>query len=84
MKNDRNAYMTTPYHPPVALRWNRVACEAIYHTKTPPILAARALAMVHTAMYDAWASFNEGACVNIITVARPEEERDAAAPKDGF
>lgn len=39
------------------LIWNRLACDAIYYTKKPPTLAARSLAMVHTAMYDAWTAY---------------------------
>ncbi len=49
-----------PYAPPAALRWNQLACEALYYTKTPPTIAARALAIIHTAMYDAWSIFSEG------------------------
>jgi hypothetical protein len=45
------------YQPPLALRWNRLTCAAIYYTKTQPTIAARALAMVHTAMYDAWTAY---------------------------
>lgn len=49
-----------PYAPPAALRWNQLACDAIYYTKTPPTIAARALAIIHTAMYDAWSIFQDG------------------------
>jgi membrane-associated phospholipid phosphatase len=37
----------------VILTWNHVALNAIATAKTPPPAAARILAMVHTAMYDA-------------------------------
>ncbi len=70
--------MNTPYQPPLALQWNRLACDAIYYAKTPPTLAARALAMVHTAMYDAWTSYVEGDFVSTTTIdrlKRPKEER---------
>lgn len=69
--------MNTIYHHPLALRWNRLACDAIYYTKTPPTLAARALAMVHTAIYDAWTCYSGGNCVSTTTftrLKRPEEE----------
>jgi hypothetical protein len=42
----------------VALQWNDVAVTAIKSTSTPPTVAARALAIVHTAMYDAWAAYD--------------------------
>jgi len=44
---------------PLALQWNQLILEAIKCTRTSPPLAARALAMVHTAMYDAWSVYNE-------------------------
>jgi hypothetical protein len=44
---------------PLTLQWNQLILDAIKHTKTSPPLAARALAMVHTAMYDAWSVYDE-------------------------
>jgi hypothetical protein len=64
-------------HPPLALRWNRLACDAIYYTKTPPTIAARALAMVHTAMYDAWTAYSGGNEISTTTgsrLKRPDSE----------
>jgi membrane-associated phospholipid phosphatase len=37
----------------VVLKWNKIALEAIQAEKTPPQMAARNLAILHTAMYDA-------------------------------
>lgn len=37
----------------IILTWNQIALKAIASDKTPPPAAARILAMVHTAMYDA-------------------------------
>ena len=65
--------MSTPtaYTPTAAHRWNRLACDALYFSKTPPTIAARALAIVHTAMYDAWTNYNDGGCeVSTTTGAR--------------
>jgi len=45
----------------VVLRWNDQVLEAIRTTRPAPPVAARALAIVHTAMYDAWASFDDTA-----------------------
>lgn len=43
---------------PLPLQWNQLSLEAIRCSSTSPPLAARALAMVHTAMYDAWSVFD--------------------------
>lgn len=40
------------------LRWNDVLLQAVRNTKFPPVCAARALAIVHTSMYDAWAAYD--------------------------
>ena len=56
--------MTTnnTYKPSKAHQWNRLICDAIHFVNFPPTVAARALAMVHTAMYDAWTNYNDGGC----------------------
>jgi hypothetical protein len=40
--------------------WNRYTCDALYLSNTPPTIAARTLATVHTAMYDALTLFLPG------------------------
>ncbi|WP_062056982.1 vanadium-dependent haloperoxidase [Aquimarina longa] len=45
-----------------AHQWNRLTCDAIHYVGMSPTVAARALAMVHTAMYDAWTNYNDGGC----------------------
>ncbi|MCX2680331.1 vanadium-dependent haloperoxidase [Galbibacter sp. EGI 63066] len=50
------------YTPSKAHQWNRLTCDALHYTAAPPTIAARALAMVHTAMYDAWTNYNDGGC----------------------
>jgi hypothetical protein len=42
----------------VVLAWNQQVLNAIKQTKTGPTIAARALAVVHTAIYDAWAAYD--------------------------
>src|SRR5204863_3467243 len=39
--------------PDMVLRWNEVALQAIRTEKTPPPIAARNLAIMHLAIYDA-------------------------------
>ena len=55
----------TPTPPPEPVRtkvgagWNNVTLNAIRATRPSPPVAARALAIVHTAMYDAWAAYDK-------------------------
>ena len=42
----------------VALRWGEQTLSAIRALRTGPTINARALAIVHTAMYDAWAAYD--------------------------
>ncbi len=42
----------------VAIGWNSVALAAVRATRPAPPVAARALAVVHTAMYNAWAAYD--------------------------
>jgi hypothetical protein len=42
----------------VVLGWNQQVLDTITATRTPPTIAARALAVVHTAIYDAWAAYD--------------------------
>jgi hypothetical protein len=45
----------------VALQWNDVTVFAIKTTSSAPTVASRALYMVHTAIYNAWALYDETA-----------------------
>jgi hypothetical protein len=42
----------------VVLAWNQQVLNAIVATRTGPTIAARALAVVQTAIYDAWAAYD--------------------------
>ena len=42
----------------VVLRWGEQTLAAVRATKPGPTVVARALAVVHTAMYDAWAAYD--------------------------
>ena len=46
------------YEPSVVVRWNEALLEALRRTGFRPMWTARALAMTHTAMYDAWAAYD--------------------------
>jgi len=45
----------------VTIRWDNAALQAIRVTRLGPPIVARALAVAHTAMYDAWAAYDDQA-----------------------
>ena len=45
-------------HPALVSRWNSAALQAIRATKPGPPIAARALAITHTCIFDAWAAYD--------------------------
>lgn len=45
----------------VVLRWNGALLEAVRTVRSSPVVTARALAIAHTCMYDAWAAFDRHA-----------------------
>jgi hypothetical protein len=64
----------------VVLAWNQQVLNTIVATNTGPTVAARALAVVHTAIYDAWAAYDP---IAVPTMAngngrRPATERTVA------
>ena len=63
-----------------ALRWSEQTLAAIRALKTGPTINARALAVVHTAMYDAWAAYDPTAVGTRLggTLRRPAAERTEA------
>ena len=42
----------------VVIDWNNATLQAVHDTKPGPPMVARALAIVHTAIYDAWAAYD--------------------------
>ena len=54
------APMPVPPAPgPLVIGWNKLALDAIGANRSAPPMAARSLAVVHTAMYDAWAAYDK-------------------------
>ncbi|NET51255.1 MAG: calcium-binding protein, partial [Merismopedia sp. SIO2A8] len=49
---------TDDQSPTTSVRWDRATQEAIINTAVGPTITTRALALVHTAMYDAWAAYD--------------------------
>ena len=62
------------------LRWGEQTLAAIRALKTGPTIHARALAIVHTAMYDAWAAYDATAVGTRLggSLRRPAAERNDA------
>jgi len=70
--------LSSPKHPAnVVVEWNEAVVEGMRHAKMRAPLAARALAIVHTCMYDAWAAYDEQAVGTQLRGAlrRPANER---------
>jgi hypothetical protein len=61
----------------VAVQWNDAVINAIKATSTPPTVASRALFIVHSAMYDAWAAYDSKA-VGSIPGAPPRQPASAS------
>ena len=62
------------------LQWNQTTLDCIKNTMTAPPIASRALAIIHTAIFDAWAAYDEKALGTRLgsTLRRPESERTDA------
>ena len=60
--------------------WNNALLQAVKNTQTSPTISSRALAIVHTAMFDAWAAYDATAIGTKTgaTLRRPEAERTDA------
>jgi hypothetical protein len=61
----------------VVVRWNAAALQGVRDSKLGPPMVARALAIVHTSVYDAWAAYDRRAIGTRLGAAlrRPERER---------
>src|SRR2546422_706655 len=68
----------------VAIRWDNAALQAIRVAKLGPPIVARALAIVHTAMYDAWAAYDDRAVGTRLggSLRRPAVERTLAGKNE--
>jgi hypothetical protein len=61
----------------VVIKWDSAALEAVRRTHPGPPMVARELAVVHTAMYDAWAAYDANAVGTRLgnSLRRPANER---------
>jgi hypothetical protein len=64
----------------VVLRWNAAALQGVRDSKLGPPMVARALAIVHTCVYDAWAAYDRHAIGTQLGAAlrRPSREHTLA------
>jgi len=62
--------------PTVSVLWDRAVQEAVINTSPGPTIASRAYAIVHTAIFDAWAAYDQSAIATILgdDLQRPEAE----------
>ena len=60
--------------------WNKVALAEVRLAKQGPPIVARSLAIAHTCIYDAWASYSDKAMGAVVgdTLRRPAAQRNAA------
>jgi len=67
----------------VVVDWNQAALEGVRESKLGPPMVARALAIVHTAAFDAWAAYDHRAIGTRLgaTLRRPPLERTLANKK---
>ena len=47
--------------PSIVIQWNSAALQGVRDSKIGPPMVARALAIVHTCIYDAWAAYDKHA-----------------------
>lgn len=64
----------------ISVEWNSAALQSIHDSKLPAPVVARASAIVHTCMYDAWAAYDDRAVGTQLAGAlrRPASERTEA------
>jgi hypothetical protein len=62
----------------VVLTWNEAVLAAIRATRPAPPVAARALAIVHTAIYEAWAAYDPSAVGTRLGFVPPPTDRRTA------
>jgi hypothetical protein len=64
----------------VVLQWNAALLQAVRNVRFSPVYTARALAITHTCIYDAWAAYDREAVGTRLggTLRRPRPERTTA------
>jgi hypothetical protein len=70
----------------VVLLWNEATLQAVRDTRPAPTVTARALAVVHASIYDAWAAYDARAVGTRLgaTLRRPPAERTPASKQEAI
>ena len=66
----------------VVVTWNAAALEEVRHNRAGPPIVARQLAVAHTCIYDAWATYDGRALPLVSTVPRRPASENTAANKN--
>jgi hypothetical protein len=68
---------SVPDQPNIVLRWNEALVRAVREETIGPPMIARALAISHTCMFDAWAAYDDRAVGTQLagSLRRPIDER---------
>jgi PAP2 superfamily len=66
--------------PNFVIQWNQAALQGVRDSKLGPPMVSRALAVVHTCIYEAWAAYDERALGTQLgsSLRQPNEERNLA------
>ena len=82
----RLPFVAQPGRDSIVLRWNRAVLEGVRESKLGPPMVSRALAIVHTAAYDAWAAYDRDAVGTRLgdTLRRPPPERTRANKEEAI
>jgi hypothetical protein len=78
---DAEAQVSSPDSPPnVVVGWNSAALQGVRDSKLGPPMVARALAIINTCIFDAWAAYDDVAVGTQLggRLRRPRSERSAA------
>jgi hypothetical protein len=72
-----SANAVSPFQPNVVIQWDNAALQGVRDAKLGAPVVARALAIVHTCMYDAWSAYDQRAIGTQLQGAlrRPASER---------
>jgi hypothetical protein len=70
----------------IVMRWNQAALQGVRESKLGPPMVSRALAIVQTAAYDAWAAYDRDAVGTRLggTLRRPPAERTRANKEEAI
>jgi len=64
----------------VVVRWNAAALQGVRDSRIGPPMVARALAVVHTCIFDAWAAYDKGPSAHNLGMNCGEPQENARWP----